>query len=244
MNILVTGSKGFIGTNLVKYLRENTNHTVFEFSRDDLLEDLENSINFIDIVFHLAGLNKKTKNENFENVNIKLTKKLCEILRKNPETKIIYASSIQINQNNEYGKSKKECENIILNLERTNRNKVYILRLPGIFGMGCRPNYNSVVATFCNNIVKKKDLNIIDPFKEIDLVFIEDLCKQLANLVTDFKVENKYILIKHQYRVSIKDLALIIKSFPKKSIPIIKANDLEAKLYKTYLSYKKQEINL
>lgn len=244
MNILVTGSKGFIGTNLVKYLRKNTNHTVFEFSRDDLLEDLENSINFIDIVFHLAGLNKKTKNETFKNVNIKLTKKLCKILRKNCKTKIIYASSIQINQNNEYGKSKKECENIILNLERTNRNKVYILRLPGIFGMGCRPNYNSVVATFCNNIVKKKDLNIIDPFKEIDLVFIEDLCKQLVNLVNDFKVENKYIKIEHQYRVSIKELALIIKSFPKKSIPIIKANDLEGKLYKTYLSYKNQEINL
>lgn len=244
MNILVTGSKGFIGTNLVKYLRENTNHTVFEFSRDDLLEDLENSINFIDIVFHLAGLNKKTKNETFENVNIKLTKKLCKILRKNSETKIIYASSIQINQNNEYGKSKKECENIILNLEKSNRNKVFILRLPGIFGMGCRPNYNSVVATFCNNVIKKKDLNIIDPFKEIDLVFIEDLCKQLANLVTDFKVENKYILIKHQYRVSIKELALIIKSFPKKPIPFVNVNNLDAKLYKTYLSYKNQEINL
>ena len=159
MNILVTGSKGFIGTNLVKYLRNNTEHNVLEFSRNDLLEDLKNSINSIDIVFHLAGLNKKTTNEDFEKVNVKLTRKLCGILSKNSETKIIYASSIQINQNNEYGKSKKECEKIILNLGKTNNNEVYILRLPGIFGMGCRPNYNSVVATFCNNVLKKKELN-------------------------------------------------------------------------------------
>ena len=244
MNILVTGSKGFIGTNLVKYLKENTDHTVHEFTRHDLLEDLENSINFIDIVFHLAGLNKITDNELFEKVNIKLTRKLCEILRKNSETKIFYASSIQINQNNEYGKSKKECENIIINLEKTNRNKVYILRLPGIFGMGCRPNYNSVVATFCNNVVKKKELDIIDPLKEIDLVFIEDLCKQLADLAIDNKVKNKYIQIKNKYKVSIKELALIIKNFPKKSIPFIKGNNLESKLYKTYLSYKTQEVDL
>ena len=166
MNILVTGSKGFIGTNLVQYLRQNTKHTVYEFSRHDILEDLENSINFIDIVFHLAGLNKKTKNETFKNVNIKLTKKLCKILRKNCKTKIIYASSIQINQNNEYGKSKKECENIIINLQKTNRNKVYILRLPGIFGMGCRPNYNSVVATFCNNVIKKRILILLIHLKK------------------------------------------------------------------------------
>ena len=177
MNILVTGSKGFIGTNLVQYLRKNTNHTVFEFSRDDLLEDLENSINFIDIVFHLAGLNKETKNETFKNVNIKLTKKLCKILRKNCKTKIIYASSIQINQNNEYGKSKKECENIIINLQKTNRNKVYILRLPGIFGMGCRPNYNSVVATFCYKIINNQSFDIIEGSKKLHLIYIDDLVK-------------------------------------------------------------------
>lgn len=241
MNILVTGSKGFIGTNLVKYLRNNTEHNVLEFSRNDLLEDLKNSINSIDIVFHLAGLNKKTTNEDFEKVNVKLTRKLCGILSKNSETKIIYASSIQINQNNEYGKSKKECEKIILNLGKTNNNEVYILRLPGIFGMGCRPNYNSVVATFCNNVLKKKELNIVDPLKKIELVFIEDLCKQLADLVKDNKVKYKYVKIKNKYKVSIKELALIIESFPKKQSPFPKESYLEKKLYKTYLSYQNLE---
>ena len=244
MNILVTGSKGFIGTNLVKYLRENTQHNVIEFTRNDLLEDLENSISSIDIVFHFAGLNKKTKTEDFEKVNINLTRKLCEIFRTNSKTKIIYASSIQINQNNEYGKSKKKCEDIILNLEKTNNNKVYILRLPGIFGMGCRPNYNSVVATFCSNILKKKELNIIDPLKKIDLVFIEDLCKQLADLVNDNKVKNNYVQIKNNHKVSIKELASIIKSFPKKKSNFHKESNLESKLYQTYLSYLNQEKNL
>ena len=89
MNILVTGSKGFIGKNLVKYLGSNSQHKIFEFSRDDLLEDLEKIINKIDIVFHIAGLNKKTVNEDFEKTNNKLTKKLCKILKKNVNSKIL-----------------------------------------------------------------------------------------------------------------------------------------------------------
>ena len=95
MNILVTGSKGFIGKNLVRYLRSNSKHNIFEFSREDLFEDLEKIIDKIDILFHLAGLNKKTINEDFEKANKKLTSKVCKILEKNKRTKIYYASSIQ-----------------------------------------------------------------------------------------------------------------------------------------------------
>ena len=178
MNILVTGSKGFIGKNLVRYLRLNSEHNIFEFSREDLLEDLEKIINKIDIVFHLAGLNKETINEDFKKVNNNLTKKLCKVLEKNINTKIYYASSIQAESNNEYGRSKKECEKFIIELNNFHKNKIAILRLPGIFGMGCKPNYNSVVATFCFNVLNRIELNIIEPNKEIELVFIEDLCEQ------------------------------------------------------------------
>ena len=123
MNILVTGSKGFIGKNLIKHLRSNSNHNIIEFSRVDLFEDLEKIINKIDIVFHLAGLNKKTIYEDFEKVNNILTKKLCRILEMNINTKIYYASSIQADMNNEYGKSKRACEKIILKLKNYNKNK-------------------------------------------------------------------------------------------------------------------------
>ncbi|WP_288261506.1 NAD-dependent epimerase/dehydratase family protein [uncultured Prochlorococcus sp.] len=239
MNILVTGSKGFIGKNLVRYLRSNSEHNIFEFSREDLLEDLEKIINKIDIVFHLAGLNKKTINEDFKKGNYNLTKKLCKVIEKNINTKIYYASSIQAEKNNEYGRSKKECENILIKLNNFHKNKIAILRLPGIFGMGCKPNYNSVVATFCFNVLNKIELNIIEPNKEIELVYIEDLCEQLAFLIENNDFQSIYIKIDNINKVNIDYLAKKIKNFQKISNPSSIKNDLETKLYKTYLSYKK-----
>ena len=238
MNILVTGSKGFIGKNLVRYLKSNSVHNIFEFSRENLLEDLEKTINKIDIVFHLAGLNKRTINEDFDKVNNNLTKKLCKILEKNINTKIYYASSIQAEWNNEYGRSKKECEKIILELNSFHKNKIAILRLPGIFGMGCKPNYNSVVATFCFNVLNNIALNIIEPNKEIEIVFIEDLCEQLAFLIENHDYQNMYLEIDNINKVTIDYLAKKIKSFQNISSPSAMNNDLESKLYKTYLSYK------
>ncbi len=238
MNILVTGSKGFIGKNLVGYLKSNTKHNIFEFSREDLLEDIEKIINKIDIVFHLAGINKTTINENFEKANKRLTEKLCEIIEKNINTKIYYASSIQAVRNNEYGRSKKECEEIIIKLNNLNKNKIAILRLPGIFGMGCKPNYNSVVATFCFNVLNKIALKIIEPNKEIEIVFIEDLCKQLAFLIENNDYQNIYIKINNINKVTIDYLARIIKNFQNISSDSLTKNDFERKLYKTYLSYK------
>ena len=239
MNILVTGSKGFIGKNLVRHLRSNSNHNIIEFSRVDLFEDLEKIIHKIDIVFHLAGLNKKTIYEDFEKVNNMLTKKLCRILEMNINTKIYYASSIQAEMNNEYGRSKKECEEIILKLNNYNKNKIAILRLPGIFGMGCKPNYNSVVATFCFNVLNKNTLNIIEPKKEIEIVFIEDLCEQLAFLIEKNDYQNTYIKIDNINKITIDYLAKKIKNFQNISSPNQIKNDFEKKLYKTYLSYKR-----
>ena len=239
MNILVTGSNGFIGKNLVRYLRSSSEHNIFEFSRVDLFEDLEKIIHKIDIVFHLAGINKKTMNEDFKEGNINLTKKLCKILEKNIDTKIYYASSKQAEMNNEYGRSKKECEKILLELNNFYKNKIAILRLPGIFGMGCKPNYNSVVATFCFNVINRISLNIIDPNKEIELVFIEDLCEQLAFLIENNDYQNIYIKIDNINKVTIDYLAKLIKNFQNISSSFPIENALESKLYKTYLSYKK-----
>ena len=239
MNILITGSKGFIGKNLIRYLKANSKHNIFEFSRDDLFEDLEKIINKIDILFHLAGLNKKTVHENFEKANVKFTKKLCKILEKNMKTKIYYASSTQAEKDNEYGKSKRECEKIILELKNYNKNKVAILRLPGIFGMGCKPNYNSVVATFCFNTINNISLNIIEPNKEIELVFIEDLCEQLASLIENNSYQNIYVKIENIHIVTIDYLAKKINNLKNISNGSVIKNDLDNKLYKTFLSYKK-----
>ncbi len=174
MNILITGSKGFIGKNLIRYLKANSNHNIFEFSREDLFED----------------------------------------------------------------RSKLECEKIIIELKNSNKNEIAILRLPGIFGMGCKPNYNSVVATFCFNTINNISLNIIDPNKEIEIVFIEDLCKQLAFLIENNSYQNIYVKIENINKVTIEYLAKKIKNLKYISSPSVIKNDLEKKLYKTFLSYK------
>ena len=238
MNILITGANGFIGKNLVNFLKKNTSHIVYEFSRKNLLEELDQLIYRIDIVFHFAGINKKINNDDYIKGNINLTRKLSKIFKKNSNLIIYYSSSIQVNKNNEYGSSKKECEKILIELEKNSQNKVYILRLPGIFGPGCKPNYNSVVATFCKNSVNQEKLKIIDPEKEIELVFIEDLCEQLIYLIDHKNKKSRFIQIKNKSRLKIKELESKIKSFQNELIQFSKFDDFDKKLYKTYLSHK------
>ena len=190
MNVLVVGSKGFLGKSLIKFFKSQTNHNIYEFSKGDCIKDIEKLINKIDIVFHFAGINKaKGKNE-FEKINVDLTRKICEVIKLNPNTSLFYSSSIQALLNSDYGKSKKKAEKVCLDLNKQFNNKVYILRLPGIFGIGCKPNYNSVVATFCYNTIMNIELNIINPEKEIDLLFNEDLFMQLKSLINQDPLSN------------------------------------------------------
>ena len=239
MHILITGSKGFIGKSLIRYLENNTKHVIYSFSKNDNLNKIENLIEKIDIVFHFAGINKSKEKDNFKKVNVNLTKKICEIISRNPNTILFYASSIQVNLNNYYGNSKRNGEQICLELQNQFKNKVYILRLPGIFGIGCKPNYNSVVATFCYNTANKINLKIINPEKEIDLLFVDDLCAQLNNLINQ-KPSCKFIELQNINKISIKKLAFTIKNFNHNlnNLNFLKSNDaLERKLFKTYRSY-------
>ena len=240
MNILVTGSNGFLGKNLVEFLRSYTEHNVYEFSKKNLINEIDELIENLDIVFHFAGLNKANNIRDYEKVNVNLTLKICNILKKNPNVILFYASSTQVYLDNPYGRSKRKGENICLDLENKFHNKVFILRLPGIFGIGCKPNYNSVVGTFCFNSANNLDLKIIDPNKEIELVYINDLCKQLTKLITS-KGNCCFVDIENKNKIKISELAKTIQNFKyistkTKFIGINK--DLEMKLYETYLDYK------
>ncbi len=240
MNILVTGSNGFIGKSLVRYLRFNTAHNILEFSRENNFKDLDKSVSIIDKVFHFAGSNQTQDINELEKVNVLLTKKLCRILKKNSNIELYYGSSTQVLLKNPYGESKKKAEDICLDLERIYKNKVYILRLPGIFGKGCKPNYNSVVSTFCYNVVNNYPLKIVNPNKIIDLIFIDDLCEQLNNLITKSDY-GQFIEISNKYKISINELAKTIKGFarePNNSEMINKMGPLKNNLYKTFLSFK------
>ncbi len=240
MNILITGSKGFIGKSLIRYFKNHTNHNIYEFSKNDPLSKIENLIKTLDIVFHFAGINKSLEKNDFKKVNVDLTKKICTIISKNRNTVLFYASSTQVNLNNDYGNSKKDGEKTCLDLQNKFENKVYILRLPGIFGFGCKPNYNSVVATFCFNTANNLSLKIINPDKEIDLLFIDDLCSQLIKFINN-NPSNTFLNLENIHKISIKRLASTIKNFYKdfNNINFQQSSDLfEKNLFETYKSYK------
>ena len=241
LNILITGAKGFIGKNLCEWIKLNTKFEVFEFHRDTNIFEIEKIISKIDIIFHFAGVNKATNKSEFYLSNVNLTKKICELASKNKKIKLYYASSTQVNLNNEYGKSKKEAEKICLNLEKKFSNKVFILRLPGVFGKGCKPNYNSVIATFCHNIAHDKEIRVFDKNKELELVYIDDLCDQLLKSIKENYHGKTFYEIKDIHHISLMRLAQIIKGFKnlsEKNINNSLQDPLVRKLFNTYIKYK------
>ena len=160
----------------------------------------------VDLVFHLAGVNRPKDEDDFQKVNVGLTKKICDFLKNSKKTRLFYFSSIQVLKNNNYGRSKKEGEEICLELAKKFNNKVNIMRLPGVFGKNCKPNYNSVVATFCHNVLNNKELTIINNTKEIELLYIHDLCNQLRELINN-PDNDHFININLIYKIKISELA-------------------------------------
>ena len=239
MNILITGSEGFIGKNLITYMRNHTNHKLFEFSRKNKISDLNNIISDIDYVYHLAGVNRVNDINLFQEINYGLTKHLCEIISSNKKTKLILASSKQAFLDNPYGVSKRKAEYICKELGNRNGNKILILRLPGIYGSGCKPNYNSVVATFCFNIANDIDIKIIDKNKSIELIYINDLCRHFIKIldVKEFSCEEENLV---GHNITIMELANLIKMFKlkidNKNNFYIKSQ-LESNLFETFKSY-------
>ena len=240
MNILVTGSKGFIGSHLIKHLKYQKKHNLFEFNRKDHIDDLISIVPKLDFVYHLAGVNRSNDRKLFQKVNVDFTHKLCELLSANRKIKLLYASSIQASNNNDYGISKRKAEVICQDFGKRNRNEVYICRLPGIFGEGCKPNYNSVVATFCHNIANNKEIKIIEKDKIIELVYISDLCEFFLSFLNNYDPEKSQNIL-HSQHIKINELASIIRSFTnnldhksnKSSL-----NQFKNNLFKTFKSYE------
>ena len=173
MNILVTGAKGFIGSNLIRYLKNKTNHNLFEFNRNDDIDGLINIVPKLDFVYHLAGVNRSNDKNIFHKGNVDFTNKLCEVLSANRKVKLLYASSRQASINNYYGISKKKAEIICQDFEKQYSNKF-------IFVDGSKyleKDVNQIIilsCTFCHNITKIKRLKLIRI--KIELVYISDLC--------------------------------------------------------------------
>lgn len=235
MKVLVTGAKGFIGKNLIAYLSKEEDVEIIEFDIEDKLEDLD--IKNIDFIFHLAGINRPKDASEF-NINADLTQQLVELLKENDcKTPLVISSSTQAELDNDYGNSKKRAEEYLLE----NYPPSIIYRFHNVFGKWCRPNYNSVVATFCNNIANDLDIQINDPKSEIELVYIDDICETLIKELYG-KIQHKEDInyIEPRKKINLKDLSELIYSFkdcmnsiytPKTGDPFVK------KLFATFVSY-------
>jgi UDP-2-acetamido-2,6-beta-L-arabino-hexul-4-ose reductase len=241
MNILITGSQGFIAKNLIVRLSEFKNYNILTVDKKTSNQDLYKKLIKADIIFHLAGVNRETNAEyNYDN-NYVFTKKICLFLENNyKKTKIIYTSSIQAELKNSYGKSKLKAENILLSYKKKVGARVLIYRLPNIFGKWSRPYYNSAVATFCYQIYRNKKLNISDPKKKISLLYIDDLISIFLKSLKLNKQKNSFPKIKNVFSITLFNLVNLIRSFNKKEkiyLPNNISNSIIKNLYSTYISF-------
>ncbi|WP_129738507.1 NAD-dependent epimerase/dehydratase family protein [Massilimicrobiota timonensis] len=259
MKILVTGSNGFVGKNLIETLKTirdgkcniydiSNNIDIYEYDTDNSLSELKNYTKDCDIVFHLAGINRPQNTDEFYSGNYGFTEILCNYLKENQnKCPIIVSSSIQADKDNDYGKSKKMSEDFLLNFGKENGNKIYIYRFANLFGKWCRPNYNSVVATWCYNIAHDLDIQINNPDAIIPLCYIDDVVNELIHALMghpSMKV-GKYYVVEPIHEISLKKLSELLYMFHDQTktliMPEIPNHSLEKKLYSTYLSYLPKE---
>ena len=243
--ILITGSDGFIGKNLKIRFKEN-NHKVLTFNKSNNESELIDLISQSTVIFHLAGMNKSDKNL-FDEVNFGLTKRICDHIVKLQKIQkknipIHFSSSTQALLDNPYGQSKLKAEDYIKSLSNKFDLKAYIYRLPGIFGKGCKPNYNSVVATFCHNISRNLPIKIDDPDKAIELVYIDELLDIFTKNLSVIPENFCYEQLQPIYKVKLNDLSQHITFFNKEKLNVdAVGNGFKRALYATFLSYLPKE---
>ena len=242
MNILVTGADGFIGKNLVSRLDELSEFTITTFVRGDSDEVLKNKLFEVETIIHLAGENRPANDEGFQKGNVDLTYRLCNVLRelKRP-VRLIVSSSAQASLDNAYGRSKLAAEVCVEAFAEDSGSLVITYRLPGVFGKWCKPNYNSVVATFCHNIANDLPITINDSSRELTLVYIDDVIDSFVScLCEDRSTGLLRKSVTPEYRTSLGDLANQIQKFGHCRNELLLervGTDFTRALYSTYISY-------
>ena len=241
MKVLVTGSNGFIGRNLMVRLGELAGYETLGFDRQDSLDDLAERLSRVDAVVHLAGVNRPKNVKEFVEGNSDLTARLCDLIsateRKIP---LIISSSIQAGLANPYGESKRGAEVAGEALAGRVGNPVTIYRLPGVFGKWCRPNYNSVVATFCHNIANDLPIQINDPAAALNLVYVDDVVSEFIRALDAMPAGLNRGEVRPVYGITLGALAVQIEAFKLCRTSLVServGTGLVRALYATYVSY-------
>lgn len=258
MNILVTGAKGFVGKNLIAQLRniqrgKATNYKIskdieiFEYDIHSSEKELDTYCQKADFVFNLAGVNRPKDNTEFMKGNFGFASLLLDTLKKHHNTcPVMTASSIQAELDNPYGESKRAGEQLMFDYSKETGVKVLVYRYSNLFGKWCRPNYNSVIATFCNNIANDLDIKVNDPSGVLNLVYIDDVVEELIGALTaDEHYNGDYCIVPTSHTVKLGEVVELLYSFKDQSsnliMPEIPCDSLAKKLYSTYLSYLPKE---
>jgi UDP-2-acetamido-2,6-beta-L-arabino-hexul-4-ose reductase len=241
LKVLITGSKGFIGKNLVARLSEIDRFNLVFFTRGEGADSLRIKILEVDVIIHLAGENRPSDIGDYKKNNTDLTHTICKyILETGRNIPLIFASSTQVLQNNPYGISKRAAENIIEEFVHKSNNGAVILRLPGVFGKWAKPNYNSVVSTFCFNVSRSLPITIIEPERVLNLVYIDDLIDKFIEILDKKSRGLAFTNVEPSYQISVKELAAQILKFyeSRDSLYIDRVGiGLTRALYSTYISY-------
>ncbi|MDD2580820.1 MAG: capsular polysaccharide biosynthesis protein CapF [Desulfuromonadaceae bacterium] len=240
--VLITGSNGFVGRNLTASLAQRKDVKITGFDVDDDQATLSTLVAEADFIFHLAGVNRPQNVEEFTSGNTGLTQTIASLLQSQGKTTpLLISSSTQAAQDNPYGISKRAAENAVFAYGRQSGAMVYVYRLPNVFGKWCRPNYNSAVATFCNNIATDLPIQINDPNVTMNLVYIDDVVNSfIAALDGRAAVQDDFCQVQPVHTIKLGEIATLIRSFKAsredRSIPDM-ADPFTKKLYSTYLSY-------
>lgn len=275
MKILVTGAKGFVGKNLcteLENIRQGKTHcygdlkvdAVYAYDIDSTPEELEQYCKDCDFVFNLAGVNRPKNNDDFMRGNFSFASTLLDTLKKYKNTcPVMLSSSIQATLigrygSSDYGKSKLAGEKLFVDYSKETGAKVLIYRFPNLFGKWCKPNYNSVIATFCNNIANDLSIQVNDPSVELELLYIDDLVHEMINALsgnehhcefdgvnTVLKTDGRYCAVPMSHKTTLGEIVELLNKFKEQPqtlmIPEIPFNSFAKKLYSTYLSYLPKE---
>ncbi|MDT8421230.1 MAG: NAD-dependent epimerase/dehydratase family protein [Desulfuromonadales bacterium] len=241
-NVLVTGAAGFVGKNLVEVLRLRDDVALTTFDIEDERSVLLDALLSADFIFHLAGVNRPQHQEEFKTGNVGLTEEIVHTLsQQGRAVPILLSSSSQAALDNPYGRSKQQAEETVFTYGQDNHSPVFVYRLPNLFGKWCRPNYNSVVATFCHNIANDLPIQVNDPNHSMTLAYIDDV---IAAFVAAFEgrvlLQDNYAVVEPVHTLMLGELAELLQQFkghrsdlriPQMSNPLVKS------LYTTFLSY-------
>lgn len=241
MKILVTGANGFIGKNLILRLREQGRGEVLTLERGDGDSSLRDALAQADAVVHLAAENRPADPAAFDEVNTGLTHRLCQTLQAlGKPTPVLFTSSAQAEQDNPYGRSKLAAEEVLNTLAQRNGNPVAIYRLPGVFGKWCRPNYNSVVATFCHNKAHDLPVQINDSNFCVRLVYVDDVINAFLQTLQQPSAGLSRPVVAPEYSITLGKLSDQIDAFKKCRSTLVSESvgtGLTRALYATYVSY-------